>query len=70
MTLSPTFSMKAPKDTMTVGTGEKANAKRMMMTNATRRKARETVVRMYDCVQGIKPCECKRKEHQFQRLSF
>jgi hypothetical protein len=29
-----------------------------------------TNVRMPDCLDGIEPCECKRKGHRFQRLSF
>jgi hypothetical protein len=28
------------------------------------------VVGMSDCVQGIEPCECKRKGHRFRRLGF
>jgi hypothetical protein len=28
------------------------------------------VVRMPDCLDGIEPCECKRKGHRFRRLSF
>jgi hypothetical protein len=29
-----------------------------------------TNVRMSDCVQGIEPCKCKGKGHQFRRLGF
>ena len=28
------------------------------------------IVRMSDCVQGIEPCGCKGKGHQFQRLGW
>jgi hypothetical protein len=29
-----------------------------------------TYVRMSDCLQGIEPCKCKEKGHQFQRLCW
>ncbi len=38
--------------------------KSTMYTNQT------CLVKMPDCLDGIEPCECKRKGHRFQRLSF
>ncbi len=32
--------------------------------------AMESIVRVPACLDGVEPCTCKRKGHQFQRLSF
>jgi hypothetical protein len=46
-----------------------ATAMAMAMAKAMA-TAMAMAARMFNCVQGIEPCECMGKGHQFQRLGF
>ena len=50
--------------------GRKLNKEQADMFHHTVYQMLFAGVRMPDCLDSIEPCECKRKGHQFQRLSF